>query len=199
MKRLVRSVVNPRTFLFRVEENGAAVSWKGFAQLLAGNAQFQDEMTSAIVETDFAAVFFETRPTVSERFEFIVADAPQLERAASYTQMEQFSAQMEANKGAVASSFFNLGRDAVLIVPNPDKRLEDEASYRHLANFCRIPLVDLTRGFWSKVGKVMLEQLESEPGRPLWLSTSGLGVYYLHMRVDTVPKYYTFAPFKNLN
>lgn len=31
---------------------------------------------------------------------------------------------------------------------------------------------------------------------PIWLSTSGLGVYWLHMRLDRRPKYYTYEPFK---
>jgi hypothetical protein len=30
----------------------------------------------------------------------------------------------------------------------------------------------------------------------VWLSTSGLGVLYLHFRIDTVPKYYSHEPYK---
>ena len=31
----------------------------------------------------------------------------------------------------------------------------------------------------------------------LWVSTSGLGVYWLHVRLDSYPKYYQHAPYKN--
>jgi hypothetical protein len=31
---------------------------------------------------------------------------------------------------------------------------------------------------------------------PVWLSTSGLGVYWLHVRLDTHPKYYQYQPYK---
>lgn len=31
---------------------------------------------------------------------------------------------------------------------------------------------------------------------PLWVSTSGLGVSWLHVRLDSRPKYYTYAPYK---
>ena len=30
----------------------------------------------------------------------------------------------------------------------------------------------------------------------VWLSTSGLGVYWLHVRLDSRPKYYTYEPYK---
>ena len=30
----------------------------------------------------------------------------------------------------------------------------------------------------------------------LWLSTAGLGVYWLHLRLDTRPKYYSFQPYR---
>lgn len=31
---------------------------------------------------------------------------------------------------------------------------------------------------------------------PIWLSTSGLGVYWLHVRLDTRPKYYNHDEYK---
>ena len=31
---------------------------------------------------------------------------------------------------------------------------------------------------------------------PVWTSTSGLGVYWLHVRLDSRPKYYQHQPFK---
>ena len=32
--------------------------------------------------------------------------------------------------------------------------------------------------------------------RSVWLSTSGMGVSWLHVRIDQVPKYYTFPAVK---
>jgi len=32
--------------------------------------------------------------------------------------------------------------------------------------------------------------------RPTWLSTAGLGVYWLHLRLDSRPKYYRYQPYK---
>lgn len=35
------------------------------------------------------------------------------------------------------------------------------------------------------------------PDAPLWVSTSGLGVPWLHVRLDDAPKYYTHRPFRD--
>ena len=32
-------------------------------------------------------------------------------------------------------------------------------------------------------------------GKPVWLSTAGLGVGWLHVRLDDRPKYYRHAPY----
>ena len=37
----------------------------------------------------------------------------------------------------------------------------------------------------------MEENLISAGGSPRWLSTSGLGISYLHVRIDKRPKYYS--------
>ena len=42
----------------------------------------------------------------------------------------------------------------------------------------------------------MLDRLHRSPEETTWLSTSGLGVYWLHVRLDSYPKYYTYRPYK---
>jgi hypothetical protein len=46
---------------------------------------------------------------------------------------------------------------------------------------------------WSIVGKVMEEELGPAP---IWLSTAGAGVSWLHVRIDRKPKYYGHAPYR---
>ena len=49
--------------------------------------------------------------------------------------------------------------------------------------------------FWAKVGAVY-EALVKQ-GRPVWLSTEGSGVPWLHVRMDSRPKYYHTREFKD--
>jgi len=44
------------------------------------------------------------------------------------------------------------------------------------------------------VGAALERQLGAQP---VWLNTSGLGIYWLHIRLDSSPKYYTHAPYRN--
>jgi len=45
----------------------------------------------------------------------------------------------------------------------------------------------------------MEEKLLEANGNPRWLSTSGLGVSYLHVRIDKRPKYYSFDEYRNFH
>ena len=33
--------------------------------------------------------------------------------------------------------------------------------------------------------------------QPIWLSTAGMGVPWLHVRLDSRPKYYAFGPYRD--
>ncbi len=45
------------------------------------------------------------------------------------------------------------------------------------------------------VGEQMKNRLKE--GTMVWLSTCGTGVYWLHMRMDPSPKYYSYRPYKS--
>ncbi len=97
------------------------------------------------------------------------------------------------------------GSSSSMVVPST-------ARYAHLANFIRFHHSSLTSNdemvdaVWQMVAQTYHEQVRSrlpsevlynQPKQQgLWLSTSGLGVFYLHFRIDTVPKYYSHLPYK---
>ena len=87
-------------------------------------------------------------------------------------------------------SFPNLGGDAQLVVPTP---LNDPSHYAHLASFVRNAPADQVRNFW-KTTAIVYEQEIGE--KTVWLSTAGLGVSWLHVRIDSRPKYYRFQDYK---
>jgi hypothetical protein len=70
--------------------------------------------------------------------------------------------------------------------------------YTDLANFCRQAPVHQVVALWQRVGEVYSQRLRksNQADGPVWLSTSGMGVAWLHVRLDQRPKYYTYAPYK---
>eukprot|EP00614_Pseudopedinella_elastica_P018899 CAMPEP_0172646364 /NCGR_PEP_ID=MMETSP1068-20121228/240204_1 /TAXON_ID=35684 /ORGANISM="Pseudopedinella elastica, Strain CCMP716" /LENGTH=345 /DNA_ID=CAMNT_0013460621 /DNA_START=347 /DNA_END=1385 /DNA_ORIENTATION=- len=96
------------------------------------------------------------------------------------------------------ASFANLGGDSYLVAPSPVE--SPPRPYPHLAAFLANAPPQQVAKLWRTVAGVVLtraEQVAGAANRPFWLSTSGLGVYWLHVRIDRRPKYYTHLPYKD--
>jgi len=148
-------------------------------------------LARAIATAPYAALFFETPPvtmaTLAWPFECVLIDAPQL--AAMRPEPTAFADRFDAATGGIAV-FESLGGDAVLVSPVPAAPIAVGA---HLADVLRHGDPAMVAALWRAVGSEMLRRIG---GRPLWLSTSGVGVAWLHMRIDTRPKYYVHAPYR---
>ncbi|CAN0293856.1 unnamed protein product, partial [Ectocarpus fasciculatus] len=76
-------------------------------------------------------------------------------------------------------SFRNLRRDARLVVPCRGGQQQPGANYAHLAAFVRTaPRAQVVK-FFGAVGEGLEDEIASRVDeKPVWLSTSGLGVYW---------------------
>ncbi len=92
--------------------------------------------------------------------------------------------------GDDVATFRNLGGDAILIAPSC---ADSSCSYPHLAAFLRKAPDQQVRKLWRSVGQAVCGALSDQP---IWISTSGLGVAWLHIRLDSSPKYYQHQPYK---
>ena len=78
----------------------------------------------------------------------------------------------------------------MLVVPAP---VAEESCYTHLARFLRDAPRLQVDAFWRSAGLAMQDRISSAP---TWLSTAGLGVSWLHLRLDSRPKYYRHQPYR---
>ena len=152
---------------------------------------FRSFFVALLREAPFSAYRWETPPvTASTRgrpFEFVLVDAPALARPPDRRPFAGHFAHDEAEAGVVV--FENLGGDATLVVPSPRG---PDAAYGHLAAFVRGAPEGQRHALWQAVGAAVEERLSR---RPLWLSTAGGGVSWLHVRLDARPKYYVYRPY----
>lgn len=159
---------------------------------LATDASFRAALSSWLANEPFAAFFWELPPLSLERvhepFEFVVSDAPGLHRVIADT--SPFREPLGVAGADGIAEFENLGGDAWLITPEPRG---EQASYAHLASFVRGAPEAQRDALFQRLGEAAQHRLSQ---RPLWISTSGLGVYWLHVRLDTWPKYYQYGPYK---
>jgi hypothetical protein len=86
--------------------------------------------------------------------------------------------------------FPNLGNDALMVVPCP---LAPPSAYAHIGAFVRQAPEAQRHALWKLVGAAMERRLG---GKPVWLSTAGAGVSWLHVRLDDRPKYYGYGPYR---
>jgi hypothetical protein len=152
--------------------------------------EFRVLFNSLLAEAPYSAFRWETpavtAETVSRPFEFVLLDSPGL---AAHPDPEAFADYFRDTESDVVT-FPNLGGDAVLVVPCP---LAAPAAYGHLAAFVRLAPESQRHALWQAVAEAMERRLGE---RPVWLSTAGAGVSWLHVRLDDRPKYYGYGPYK---
>jgi hypothetical protein len=163
-----------------------------FADVLHGwqeDAGFRSFFNALLAEAPYPAFRWETPPvtavTLIRPFEFVLLDSPGL---AQTPDPDAFADHFREGGGVAV--FPNLGGDAVLIVPCP---VAEASAYGHLAAFVRLAPEQQRHALWQAVGKAMGERVGT---KPVWLSTAGAGVSWLHVRLDDRPKYYGFIPYR---
>jgi hypothetical protein len=175
---------------FAVERDSQPATFKDVVDAWQTDASFREWFNSLLAGVPFSAFRWETpavtNSTVTRPFEFVVLDAPGLARRLDPDAFAQHFAGAKA--GVLA--FPNLGGDALLVVPCPIAEL---SAYGHLAAFVRLAPNEQRHALWQLVGETMARRIEA---RPVWLSTAGAGVSWLHVRLDNRPKYYGFGPYR---
>ncbi|KXX71830.1 hypothetical protein [Flammeovirga sp. SJP92] len=94
--------------------------------------------------------------------------------------------------GEKVATFYNLGKNARLIVP---AKIGESEHYKHLGAFMEQADQEQIIELFDKVGAHVLNELKT--GQQIWLNTAGLGVIWLHIRLDTRPKYYKTKRYKD--
>lgn len=177
---------------FVPRRGGLPVPYRDVLRYWREDEGFRTFFVSLLANAPFPAFRWETPPvtalTIGREFEFVLLDAPGLDRAPDTQAFaEQFRC-AGTDSGAIA--FPNLGNDALLVVPRP---AGPTPAYAHLAAFLRQAPEAQVHDLWRVVGKVMQSRVATEQ---TWLSTAGMGVSWLHVRLDTRPKYYGYAPYR---
>lgn len=177
---------------YALAEGGKPLTRGRVLDLLTGDAGFADWYSAVLAGSPFRAFYWENPPLDSRRLarpaEFVLMDAPEL--AGMRPDAETFSGHFGSSPGTTVVSFANLGGDALLVVPEPRARHE---VYPQLAAFLRRGPREQVRELWQATGSEVRARLDDTP---LWLSTSGTGVAWLHVRLDRRPKYYQYAPYR---
>ena len=191
---LVEISESQRTHKFTLLLHNKQLTYSEVLELWQGDQDFRTFFIALLSSAKFSAYFWETPPitrsTVTRKFEFVLIDSPQLAKAQpNPNPFGEYFASASPNTEVI--TFSNLRNDALLVVPC---RISESNTYTHLASFVRKANQSQSHLLWQILAQKIQEQLGTQP---LWISTSGLGVYWLHLRLDSYPKYYHFQPYKS--
>lgn len=177
---------------FRLYRGEAALSFRQLFECFENDDDFCGWYTQLLADAPMQAFFWE-HPALYDRTldahaEFVLIDAPAL--AAERADPRAFAARFAAAGDADVAVFANLGGDALLLAPRP----RGPSGYAHLAAFVRTAPAGQIRALWREAGRAFAGLAGAAP---VWLSTSGLGVPWLHLRFDRFPKYYQHVAYKS--
>jgi hypothetical protein len=186
---------NSRGLRFNIVRDSHAASFNDILNAWQNEAEFCSHFNSQLAASPFGAFRWETpsvtTATANRPFEFVLLDSPSLARSADQEAFaDQFRTASKSGEKAEIAVFQNLGGDAILVVPLPRS---SPSVYVHLATFVREAPASQQVALWQSVGEAMANRISS---KPVWLSTAGAGVAWLHVRLDDRPKYYGYAEFR---
>jgi hypothetical protein len=177
------------TELIKLFQDSEPLTFCVLFELLQDDQDFADWYTDLLKNAPSNSYFWEHPPLTTSGFEqaaeFVMIDAPILDSMRPNT--EAFRSYFA---GEDVATFRNLGGDAILIAPSPD---DASFAYPHLGAFLQKAPDQKIRKLWHSVGQAVCGALSDQP---TWLSTSGLGIAWLHIRLDSYPKYYQHQPYK---
>ena len=160
------------------------------------STEFRNFYFSVLSDSPFDAFFWEHPPVsnlnIKQVYEFVLVPSPQLSNVnADLSPFQEKFNSRRSNESVLA--FENLGRDAELIVPCP---VMEKNIYAHFASFIRNAPENQKHDLFRILASALGKRISS---KPTWLSTSGLGVYWLHIRLDSRPKYYSYQLYRRLD
>lgn len=178
---------------YTIHDDRGALSFRQVVNFWIENLDFRSFYLKLLSNSQYASYYWEHPSISSDRFdidyEFVLVQSDIL-HTVSVTPQYFEAYYQDAGEVVV---FPNLGKDALLIVPSP---INKTLHYSHLAQYVRHGNSEQKQALLIQVGTTLLATISKQR---TWLSTSGLGVFYIHVRLDTQPKYYTYLQYRSTN
>jgi len=191
-----QTTLNDDVHKFSIQKGRNQLRYADVIRLWRNDPKFRNFYCSILKDSKFNAFFWENPPvaysTINQPYEFVLVNSPQLSKVSADSSpfQDKFN---PTSEDQTVLTFGNLSHDSELIVPCP---VAPHRIYTHFASFVRNAPDGQMHDLFTSLAKTLTERISS---RPTWVSTSGLGVYWLHIRLDARPKYYTYQPYRQFD
>ncbi len=186
-----KTLIDGQSHKFILYRQDEQLRYRDFIILLQDDDEFRLFFINLLSDIPFHAYQWETPPVTSDStdqpFEFVVHNSPGIDLPPEPGPFQQYFD--DTNEGHEIVVFNNLGNDARLIAPTPKG---EGLNYSHIGVFTESAPMEQQQVLWQTVGQATEELISDQP---LWLNTAGGGVAWLHVRLDSRPKYYRHRPY----
>lgn len=187
-----RTIESDQAIKYLLFENEERLTYGNFISLLKSSEPFRDFFIDLLSHIPFGAYHWETPPVTDESmdrsFEFVASRSPGIDLPPDPGPFRSYFREQPDDREIAI--FDSLGGDARLIAPAP---LGEGRKYSHIGVFTEVAPKHQQQALWKAVGEEMDRQLSE---KPIWLNTAGGGVAWLHVRLDSRPKYYLHRSYK---
>ena len=176
----------------KIEQSGKELTFSEVLNLWKDHSEFTTWYIDSLNALGFEEFFWE-HPALKTAFlnkpyELVVLKSTGFARRA--INETAFAEKFNSQKSIAV--FPNLGNNAVLVVPAKETNAE---IYKHLSSFLRSDALPQKLELFQKVAETVFSELSNN--KTIWLSTAGMGVIWLHVRLDERPKYYKSNAYLN--
>lgn len=176
---------NEKGARFKIEQSGKLLSFSEVLNFWKNDKTFTIWYIDSLNELGFDEYFWE-HPALKTKhldkpYELVVLKSDGFARR----EVNETAFAEKFNSGNSIEVFPNLGKNAMLVVPAKEA---DSEIYKHLGSFLRFAPMAQRIELFRKVAESIFSDLSNE--KTVWLSTAGMGVIWLHVRLDSRPKYY---------
>src|SRR5262245_35458775 len=187
------SVLGGRGMRHSISAGPRELTFEQALELLRSEPAFREFLSTVVRSSEYVALRWEappiTRSSITRAFEFVVGDDPSL---AITPEPAVFASYFELDSpSTIVRVVPNLGRTAQLVVP---RELVAPGVYTHLLSFLKGAPAAQVHAVWQCVAETARVAISDAP---LWISTAGGGVSWLHVRIEGVPKYYVYRPYRD--
>ena len=193
----IKAGENENSIRFRIGDGSQMLTFEEVITMWQTYEQFRNFYMWSLntVGAEFDHSYFWEHPGLRTEhlknpYEFIIHRSKNLDKR---TVDETAFAEHFQDKQEIAA-FPNLGKNAIMIVP---AQLGNPEDCKHLGVFMASDNEEQQHLLFQEIGSQMLNTLNAE--KTTWLSTAGMGVAWLHIRLDQKPKYYRSKTYKNPN
>jgi len=190
-----KSIADPVGEIVMLASQVRALSVGDVIALWRDDAAFRDFFFAILAASPYEAFFWEMPPvdagTLVRDFECAVLRSGALARMqADDTDFAEYLLCKET-----VAVFPNLSGDACLIVP---RQIVGAECYAHFAAFVRGAPREQQHALLRSLALETEKRLDASSNR-FWISTAGLGVPWVHVRLDERPKYYQYRLYAERN